>query len=231
MLPGVPYSALFPGQVCPPVSDGDYEDPWGQLQCILRVLGRPSDLSWIPYDEIKRYVRDIPFHRGRTLEQRFPGAAPEAIGLLAGLLRWDPRERLSAAQALEHPFFKDYEFAVTPNPPPPDLEALRAVEERWERSLEVTADEVATSFLDLQRRKRAKRELRSQATTVVPWHYRLEGAAPTLFEEHEIAEKLRDDKVERLKGLRDLLWEEVENKEVAGSSPVDYRCKRKAPPV
>ena len=41
-----------------------------------------------------------------------PTASNSALDLLSKLLKFSPNERITAAQALEHPFIKDYaEFA------------------------------------------------------------------------------------------------------------------------
>ena len=44
----------------------------------------------------------------------FPGCPPDALELLDGLLRYDPRQRLTAAEALAHPYFRN-----PPEPTPP----------------------------------------------------------------------------------------------------------------
>jgi len=42
-----------------------------------------------------------------TFDALFPGIEKDALDLLRRLLCYDPAERLSAEQALEHPFFKE----------------------------------------------------------------------------------------------------------------------------
>ena len=41
-----------------------------------------------------------------------PNSSEEALNLLGKMLAFDPRDRLSAADALNHPFFKDYKDYV-----------------------------------------------------------------------------------------------------------------------
>jgi len=42
-----------------------------------------------------------------SFEELFPGIEKDALDLMRGLLCYDPAQRLSAEQALEHPFFKE----------------------------------------------------------------------------------------------------------------------------
>lgn len=45
---------------------------------------------------------------GIPLEKTCPNASPLAIDLLKKLLQFNPDERITAAEALYHPFFKEY---------------------------------------------------------------------------------------------------------------------------
>lgn len=38
---------------------------------------------------------------------RFPHCQPEVVGLLVGLLKAEPSQRLTAVEALSHPYFED----------------------------------------------------------------------------------------------------------------------------
>jgi len=41
------------------------------------------------------------------LEKLIPNAPPDAIDLISKLITWDPEERLTAKEAIRHPFLKD----------------------------------------------------------------------------------------------------------------------------
>jgi len=89
----------FPG-----VDEGD------QLLVIFNYLGTPteSERSWIENDVVKEYVTSICRTRPRMnrLIGKFPYAPPDALDLLSKLLAFDPSQRLSAQQALDHPFLR-----------------------------------------------------------------------------------------------------------------------------
>ncbi|KAH9891110.1 Pkinase-domain-containing protein [Cubamyces lactineus] len=106
MISGVP---LFRGR--------DNQD---QLLHIMRIIGTPDDrtLRKIATEgqtegqAQKQYPRypKIPF------SQVLPKASPQAIDLLERLLQFDPAKRISAAEALTHPYFTT---ALPVYPPPP----------------------------------------------------------------------------------------------------------------
>ncbi|XP_072889451.1 mitogen-activated protein kinase 7 isoform X1 [Hemitrygon akajei] len=81
-----------------------------QLQLILAVLGTPSDdlVASVGAERVRSYLRGLPHRKPVSLASLFPGAQPQALDLLGRLLRLDPRERPTAAQALAHPFLAQY---------------------------------------------------------------------------------------------------------------------------
>ena len=86
-----------------------------QLDRIAAVLGRPTEdalggaQAW-PYGcELVRRHEQIHSHRFPRCEpisiaQIVPHANADGLDLVASLLRWDPAQRLTAQQALRHPF-------------------------------------------------------------------------------------------------------------------------------
>ncbi|KAM8877173.1 mitogen-activated protein kinase 7 [Synchiropus picturatus] len=84
-----------------------------QLQLILTVLGTPPDslIGSIRADRVRSYVQSLPSRSSLPLARLYPQAEPEALDLLGAMLRFDPRERISVTQALEHPYLAKYHDA------------------------------------------------------------------------------------------------------------------------
>lgn len=81
-----------------------------QLQLILSVLGTPPEglIGAIRADRVRSYVQSLPSRSAMPLAKLYPQAEPEALDLLAAMLRFDSRERISVTQALEHPYLSKY---------------------------------------------------------------------------------------------------------------------------
>lgn len=84
-----------------------------QLQLILSVLGTPNEdiIGSIRSDRIRSYVQSLPPNFAVPLAKQYPQAEPEALDLLAAMLRFDSRKRISVTQALEHPYLAKYHDA------------------------------------------------------------------------------------------------------------------------
>ncbi|KCV70542.1 CMGC/MAPK protein kinase [Fonticula alba] len=113
---------LFPGR--------DYVH---QMSLIVNVLGSPSDevLTQISSSRALDWMRGLPRRERVPFTTIFPGADPLALDLLERLLEFDPRRRISAAQALRHPYLALYHDASDepdcPSPVDFSFEALESV--------------------------------------------------------------------------------------------------------
>ncbi|EKM83637.1 hypothetical protein AGABI1DRAFT_110285 [Agaricus bisporus var. burnettii JB137-S8] len=93
MISGVP---LFRGR--------DNQD---QLLHIMRIIGTPTDEQFtkILKDSPEITIKQYPRYPKMNFAQLLPRAEPLALDLLENLLKFDPADRLSASEALLHPYF------------------------------------------------------------------------------------------------------------------------------
>jgi protein kinase len=85
-----------------------------QLFRICSVLGTPNSTVWPEGVRLaNRLGIRLPQVSPTSLATLIPKASPEAIDLMVQMLRFDPSKRPSAAQALQHPFFKGEKMAIT----------------------------------------------------------------------------------------------------------------------
>ena len=83
-----------------------------QLNMITKLLGNPSQklVNKIENEKNKDFVQQLPRREGRDFDQLFKGANPDAIDLLKKMLTYDPDERITVQQALEHPYLKQLHY-------------------------------------------------------------------------------------------------------------------------
>ena len=75
-----------------------------QLAKVFNVLGTPTPASWPDYQLLPACV-EFEHRAPLKLQDIFSSASDHCLDLLRRLLSLDPRRRLSAAAALEHPYF------------------------------------------------------------------------------------------------------------------------------
>ncbi|SCU91293.1 LADA_0F09120g1_1 [Lachancea dasiensis] len=91
---------LFPGK--------DYRH---QLLLIFQVIGSPTaqDLECVRSKRALQYLSSLPcYPKNHGLRGRLPNANPDGIDLLEKMLVFDPQRRITAEQALEHPYLRAY---------------------------------------------------------------------------------------------------------------------------
>ncbi|KAI9064066.1 kinase-like protein [Trametes sanguinea] len=106
----------------------DYVD---QLNKILDVLGTPDDavVSRIASPKAQAYMRSLPLKRKVPFEKLIPTADPQAVDLLEKLLKFDPAERITVVDALEHPWLSAYHDVSDEPECPTKFERWREIEE------------------------------------------------------------------------------------------------------
>ena len=87
--------AIFPGR--------DYLQ---QLRLIVECLGAPSasDLSMINNPQAVEYIKALPKRPAVSFAKLYPNANAAAVSLLEKMLVFDPRKRITAADALKHEY-------------------------------------------------------------------------------------------------------------------------------
>lgn len=87
---------LFPGNS---ISD--------QLQRIFKVLGTPTEETWPKVSHLPEYKRDFEIFPSMPLETLLTKLDALGIDLLKRLLEYPPEKRITASDALQHPYFDD----------------------------------------------------------------------------------------------------------------------------
>jgi len=78
-----------------------------QLIRIFKVLGTPNEKIWPSIVELEEFKKSepLPYFPPQKLNSVVTGLDEEGYDLLAKMLQYDPQQRISAAKALQHPFF------------------------------------------------------------------------------------------------------------------------------
>ncbi|KAI9462389.1 Pkinase-domain-containing protein [Lactarius psammicola] len=87
------------------------------LSMIFKLLGSPTNDSWPEYSSLPLAKSiTLPSPQPHQFRQKFPFLTVAGIDLLSSLLTYDPERRISAEEALQHPYFSE-----TPAPKHPDM--------------------------------------------------------------------------------------------------------------
>lgn len=81
-----------------------------QLNLIMDLLGTPNDefMAKITSESARTYIKSLPVLPKKNLQECFPGANPQAVDLLKLMLELDSDIRITAEQALSHPYLSQY---------------------------------------------------------------------------------------------------------------------------
>lgn len=85
-----------------------------QLLKIFRIMGTPTERTWPGVSNYPNYRSNFSMFIPQDLRVLIPNIDSVALNLLQGLLQMRPEMRLSARQALSHPWFEDYNRGAGP---------------------------------------------------------------------------------------------------------------------
>lgn len=92
-----------------PLVPGDSEID--EIFKIFRILGTPDETSWAGCTSLPDWNTSFPVWPPLSLTKFVPGLCEEGVDLLEQMLALDPRRRITARDAMSHPYFAD--FATT----------------------------------------------------------------------------------------------------------------------
>ncbi|KAH3910831.1 hypothetical protein HBI56_004150 [Parastagonospora nodorum] len=78
-----------------------------QVQKIFRLMGTPSERSWPGISQLPEYKTNFPVYATQDLRHILPQVDQVGLNLLSSMLQLRPEMRVSAAAALQHPWFND----------------------------------------------------------------------------------------------------------------------------
>lgn len=78
-----------------------------QLQKIFRLMGTPSERTWPGISQLPEYKGNFPSYATQQLHILLPQVDSLGLDLIGKLLQLRPENRISAPEALRHPWFND----------------------------------------------------------------------------------------------------------------------------
>jgi len=81
-----------------------------QLDLIIEISGRPTseDIESIKSPFAATMLESLPESSSKSLQAMYPQASPEALDILKQMLQFNPNKRLTAEEALEHPYVAQF---------------------------------------------------------------------------------------------------------------------------
>mmetsp|Transcript_32130 Transcript_32130/g.44551 ORF Transcript_32130/g.44551 Transcript_32130/m.44551 type:complete len:375 (+) Transcript_32130:260-1384(+) len=138
-----------------------------QLDKIMEITGRPTkeDIDAIQSPFAATMLESLPGVNPRSLRELFPNATPEAEDLLIRLLQFNPEKRISAEEALKHPYVAQFH---NPNDEPHcDHIVTIPINDNTKYSISEYRDKLYSEIVkrkkELRRRMREREQSRSRS--------------------------------------------------------------------
>jgi len=87
-----------------------------QINKIFKLLGTPNEKIWPGYEKLTS-SRSFTFgnYKYNNIRSRFPFLSEKGLDLMSKLLTYDPEKRITAEEALKHPYFKESPLPKDPS--------------------------------------------------------------------------------------------------------------------
>ena len=74
---------------------------------IFKGRGTPDPEAWPQIKDLPLYKNDYPKYKGEALSKLVPGLNEAGLDLLDKMLKCNPAERITAVEAMNHPYLAD----------------------------------------------------------------------------------------------------------------------------
>ena len=83
-----------------------------QMMMITNLIGKPDSklIQAIEDPDNRTFMMQLPPAKGKDFNELFKGANPQAIDLIKKMLTYDPNQRITVEQALQHPYLERLHF-------------------------------------------------------------------------------------------------------------------------
>jgi len=136
-----------------------------QLDRIIEVTGRPNseDIEAIKSPFAATMLENLPFTKPKSLQEMYPHASEEALDLLRQLLAFNPDKRITADEALEHPYVAQFHNADEEIGCKSDVKIVIDDDHKYSISDYRNAlyDQIVQKKKEIRRKERARKEASS----------------------------------------------------------------------
>ncbi|XP_055274547.1 MAPK/MAK/MRK overlapping kinase isoform X3 [Moschus berezovskii] len=82
-----------------------------QISRIHDIMGTPAEKTLTKFKQSRAMSFDFPFKKGSGIPVLTTSLSPQCLSLLHAMVAYDPDERITAHQALQHPYFQEQRAA------------------------------------------------------------------------------------------------------------------------